>query len=56
MSSDEMKFFEEIFRSLEWEVHQVKDSVERMETRLNKIAAGAHFVTRLSPSSRNPPG
>jgi Skp family chaperone for outer membrane proteins len=42
-----MKFFEDMFRSLEREVHQVKDSVDRMEARLDKIAAGAHYVTRL---------
>lgn len=47
MTSDEMKFFEDMFRPLEREVHQVKDSVERMEDRLDKIAAGAHYVTRL---------
>jgi hypothetical protein len=28
MTSDEMKFFEDLFRSLEREVHQVKDSVD----------------------------
>jgi hypothetical protein len=42
MTSDEMKFFEDMFRSLEREVHQVKESVERMETRLDEIAAGSH--------------
>ncbi len=47
MTNDEMKFFEDMFRSFEREVHQVKDSVERMEARLDKIAAGAHYVTRL---------
>ena len=47
MTNDEMKFFEDMLRSLEREVHQVKDGVERMEARLDKIAAGEHYVTRL---------
>jgi vacuolar-type H+-ATPase subunit I/STV1 len=47
MNSDEMKFFEDMFRSLERELHQVKETVERMDARLGKIAAGAHYITRL---------
>jgi len=33
--------------SLEREVQEVRDIVSRMSTRLDKIAAGAHYVTRL---------
>jgi len=33
--------------SLEREIGELRQSVQRMKTRLDKIAAGAHYVTRL---------
>ena len=33
--------------SLEREITQVRDRVDRMDSRLDKIAAGTHYVTRL---------
>ena len=51
MDQDDLKFFENMFRSLETEMGQRFDRVdgrlERMETRLDKIAAGSHYVSRL---------
>ena len=38
---------ESIKDSLEREIRGVGDRVDRMSTRLDKIAAGAHYVTRL---------
>ena len=34
--------------SLEREITVVRERVDRMDTRLDKIAAGAHYVTRLA--------
>ena len=51
MDQDDLKFFENMFRSLETEMGQRFDRVDsrldRMETRLDKIAAGSHYVSRL---------
>jgi hypothetical protein len=58
MDQDDLKFFENMFRSLETEMGQRFDQVgnrfdrvdarlDRMETRLDKIAAGSHYVSRL---------
>jgi len=51
MTSDEMKFFEDLFRSLEREMREeftdLRATLDRMGARLDKIAAGAHYVTRL---------
>lgn len=55
MSDEELKaHFDSLFKlitdfkeSLEREIGEVKDSGSRMEARLDKIAAGAHYVTRL---------
>ena len=62
VDQESMKFFEGLFRSLESEMNQRFDRVEartderfdrvearldRMEARLDKIAAGSHYVTRL---------
>jgi len=38
---------ESVKESLEREIGELRQSVQRMETRLDKIAAGAHYVTRL---------
>ena len=38
---------EGVKESLEREVTDVRDRVDRMSGRLDKIAAGAHYVTRL---------
>ncbi len=38
---------EGVKESLEREIRSVGDRVDRMNTRLDKIAAGAHYVTRL---------
>ncbi|MBZ5617319.1 MAG: hypothetical protein LAQ69_01110 [Acidobacteriia bacterium] len=38
---------ENVKESLEREIGTVGETVQRMETRLDKIAAGAHYVTRL---------
>ena len=52
MTSEEMKFFEDIFRSLEREMRQefsdTRATLDRMATRLDKIAAGglAYRLTR----------
>ena len=37
---------ENVKDSLEREIMQVKERLDRMETRFDKIAAGAHYVTR----------
>jgi hypothetical protein len=37
----------EVKESLEREIQEVSGKVDRMSTRLDKIAAGAHYVTRL---------
>jgi hypothetical protein len=34
--------------SLEREIGTVKERIDRMDARLGKIAAGAHYVTRLA--------
>ena len=51
MDQDSMTFFEKLFRSLETEMAPRFDRVEacldRMEMRLDKIAAGSHYVSRL---------
>jgi hypothetical protein len=62
MTTEEMKFFEDLFRSLESEMNQkfgemrqemreefsdVRARLDRMGARLDKIAAGAHYVSRL---------
>jgi hypothetical protein len=38
---------ENVKDSLEREIMQVKERLDRMETRFDKIAAGAHYVTRI---------
>ena len=38
---------ESVKESLEREIGTVRETVQRMATRLDKIAAGAHYVTRL---------
>jgi len=38
---------ENVKDSLEREILEVKERLDRMEMRLDKIAAGAHYVTRL---------
>jgi len=51
VDQDDLKFFENRFRSLETEMGQRFDRVDarldRMEPRLDKIAAGSHYVSRL---------
>jgi hypothetical protein len=46
MTSEEMKFLEDLFRSLEREMREefaeVRATLDRMGARLDKIAAGAH--------------
>ncbi len=39
---------EHVKESLEREVQDVGDRVDRMSARLDKIAAGSHYVTRLA--------
>ena len=38
---------ESLERDFERQIGELRQSVQRMETRLDKIAAGAHYVTRL---------
>ena len=51
MEREDMKFFESLCDSVKNEMkegfHRVDARMERMEARLDKIAAGAHYVTRL---------
>lgn len=58
MTQDDMRFFEDMFRSLEREFHglagrmqvqfaEVHTGLDRITVRLDRIAAGAHYVTRL---------
>src|SRR5260370_13190051 len=51
MTKQETKLVEDLFRSLEREMRQeftdLRATLDRMGARLDKIAAGAHYVTRL---------
>lgn len=47
---------ENVKESLEREIRSVGDRVDRMCARLDKIAAGSHYVTRLVEWSENRTG